>query len=121
MAKEMEKPKPPKKPRCFYKKWWMYLLGISSPSKHFMLSFNPTPEATEYFEAYAKYTEKLMLWKIENRICTREEWAVWYSKNRRDLRAAQNFENGLTSLKEAAHKLALSIEIGIKKLLEETT
>lgn len=112
-------PEPPKMPRCFYRSWVHYLLGIPSPSRHFNLSFNPTPEAKEYFKSYKEYQDKLMLWKIENRTCTREEWASWYKRKRHEIRAAQSMEDAVRSIQKSAHICAMKLKIRIRKAVQD--
>ena len=70
------KPKPPKIPRSLCGSWLHWLLQIPSPSKIVWASWpvNQRPEHKKYIDARAEYNENLILWKIENRTCTREEW-----------------------------------------------
>lgn len=115
----MDKPKPPKLPRCFFRSWLHYLLGIPSPSLHCKLSFIPTPEAKEYFAKVREYNDKLILWKIENRTCTREEWALWYRRKRHGIRAAQDMVDAVRNIQKAAHICAMKIKIGMRKVVQD--
>lgn len=70
----LPKLKPPKPPRSLYRNWIHWVLGIKSPSKVFIASMNPTPEEAAYFRAYEDYEVWLIVCKVENRTCTRQEW-----------------------------------------------
>lgn len=68
------KPKPPIIPRCLCRNSLHWLLQIASPSKFYQAMLRPTVKTEKYFRARAEYDIALILWKIENRTCTREEW-----------------------------------------------
>ena len=69
-----KKPTPPKIPRCLCRNWLHWLLQIASTSKIVRAMYCPTVETEMYFKARREYEINLILWKIENRTCTRAEW-----------------------------------------------
>lgn len=77
-----KKPKPPIIPRCLCGSFLHWVLQIASPSKYYMAMLRPTVESERYFRARHEYEMQLILWKIENRTCTREEWHK-YRRHRR--------------------------------------
>lgn len=67
----MRKPKPPRNPRCHYKSFIHYLLGIVSPSLVWSVHNDKTEK---YWKKMQKYKLDVIRYKIENRTCTREEY-----------------------------------------------
>lgn len=70
------KPKPPKIPRSLCGSWLHWLLQIPSPSRMTAAAWpvNQKREHKKYFEDRVEYEINVILWKIENRTCTRAEW-----------------------------------------------
>lgn len=78
MTKE---PKPPFIPRSLCSSFWHWILQIPSPSRFAMYRFSISdPSANKYFTELDKYKIDLILWKINNRTCTRQEWH-FYRRN----------------------------------------
>lgn len=69
-----KKPKPPRIPMSLCRSFGHWLLQIASPSKIYARTLRPTVESEKYFRARTQYKMDLIVWKIENRTCTREEW-----------------------------------------------
>lgn len=91
----MRKPKPPRPPMCFYRSFADYILGRISPSLLFRYAIDvrmteivgneitgELVKAKKYFDKMEKYKIDTILWKIENRTATKEEYK-WYAREKR--------------------------------------
>lgn len=72
----MDKPIPPTPPRELGDNYFKWLLEIGSPSLICSYSFGSRERGTimRYLQELAEYEIKLLEWKIEKRIATREEY-----------------------------------------------
>lgn len=69
------KPKPPIVPRCLCSSFLHWCLQIRSPSRVTDLMFTGRDQkANKYFQEVRSYIGQLLRWKINKRICTRNEW-----------------------------------------------
>lgn len=80
----MKKPKPPTPPRELCSSFLNWILGIVSPSLLCLYSFNNrgNKKVIRYFQELAEYEIKLIEWKIEKRIATKEEYK-WFARKKR--------------------------------------
>lgn len=75
----MKEPKQPKLPRCWFQSNLRRALGIVSPT----LAFTVRNEETDkYFNEMSVYVDKLAEYKIEKRICTKEEYKLYCRRKR---------------------------------------